>query len=124
MPVVETALLRWIVLCPLVGTILCLYGAKTGRASVAKLAGPLSVLAAFAVSLVAVAQLWQLPPEGALLDRMYTWIQATPLTLEAAFRVDHLTSVMILIVTGVGFLIHVYSLGYMHDDPDVARFFA
>ena len=41
-----------------------------------------------------------------------------------AFRVDALTSVMILIITGVGFLIHVYSLGYMHDDPDVARFFA
>ena len=48
---------------------------------------------------------------------MYTWIHASPLTLEAAFRVDRLTSVMILIVTGVGFLIHVYSLGYMHDDP-------
>ncbi len=124
MPVVETALLRWIVLCPLIGTILCLIAAKTNRAALAKLAGPLSVLAAFAFALVTVGQLLQLPPEGALLDRMYTWIHATPLTLEAAFRVDHLTSVMILIITGVGFLIHVYSLGYMHDDPDVARFFA
>jgi NADH-quinone oxidoreductase subunit L len=124
MPVVETALLRWIVLCPLIGTILCLFAAKTNRTSLAKLAGPLSVLAAFAVALTAVAQLWQLPPEAALLDRMYTWIQATPLTLEAAFRVDHLSSVMILIITGVGFLIHVYSIGYMHDDPDVPRFFA
>jgi NADH-quinone oxidoreductase subunit L len=124
MPVVETALLRWIVLCPLVGTILCLFAARTGRDAIAKLAGPLSVLAGFAVSLATVARLWQLPPEGALLDRMYTWIHASPLTLEAAFRVDHLTSVMILIVTGVGFLIHLYSLGYMHDDPDVARFFA
>ena len=124
MTVVETALLRWIVLCPLIGTILCLYGAKSGRDALAKLAGPLSVLAAFAVSLATVAQLWQMPPDGALLDRMYTWIQASPLTLDAAFRVDRLASVMILIVTGVGFLIHVYSLGYMHDDPDVARFFA
>ncbi|MFN8641257.1 MAG: NADH-quinone oxidoreductase subunit L [Candidatus Binatia bacterium] len=124
MPVVETALIRWIVICPLVGAILCLFGAKSGRDSLAKLAGPLSVLAAFAVSLVAMAQLWQLPPEGALLDRMYTWIHASPLTIEAAFRIDHLSSVMILIITGVGFLIHVYSLGYMHDDPDVARFFA
>ncbi|MBX3026897.1 NADH-quinone oxidoreductase subunit L [bacterium] len=124
MPVVETALLRWIVLCPLLGTILCLYAAKSGRDAIAKLAGPLSVLAAFAVTLAAVAQLWQLPPEGALLDRMYTWIHAAPLTLEAAFRLDHLSSVMILVITGVGFLIHVYSLGYMHDDPDVARFFA
>ncbi|HSQ00952.1 MAG TPA: NADH-quinone oxidoreductase subunit L [Candidatus Dormibacteraeota bacterium] len=124
MPVVETALLRWIVFCPLIGTILCLFAAKTGRDALARLAGPLSVLAAFAVALVSIAQLWQLPPEGALLDRMYTWIHATPLTLEAAFRLDHLASVMILVVTGVGFLIHLYSLGYMHDDPDVARFFA
>ena len=37
---------------------------------------------------------------------------------------DHLSGLMILIVTGVGFLIHVYSLGYMHEDPDVARYFA
>ncbi len=124
MPVVDTALLRWIVLFPAIGTILCLIAAKTGRDALAKLAGPLSVLAAFAVSVAAVAQLWAQPAGAALLDHMYTWIQADPLTLEAAFRVDRLTSVMILIVTGVGFLIHVYSLGYMHEDPDISRFFA
>ena len=124
MPDVATPLLRWIVFCPLIGTILCLIAAKTGRKSLATLAGPGSVLAAFAFALLAVAQLWQQPAEASLLDHMYTWIQASPLTLEAAFRVDRLTSVMILIITGVGFLIHLYSLGYMHDDPDIARFFA
>jgi NADH-quinone oxidoreductase subunit L len=75
------------------------------------------VLAAFAFALATLAQLLQLPPEGALLDRMYTWIQATPLTSRPPSGSTHLTSVMILIITGVGFLIHVYSLGYMHDDP-------
>ncbi|MGD9764708.1 MAG: NADH-quinone oxidoreductase subunit L [Candidatus Binatia bacterium] len=124
MPVVETSLLRWIVLCPLIGTVLCLIASKTGRKGLATLAGPGSVLAAFAVSVAAVFQLWQLPEGTALLDHVYTWIHADPLTIEAAFRVDRLASVMILIVTGVGFLIHVYSVGYMHDDPDVARFFA
>jgi len=124
MPEIATPLLRWIVLCPLIGTLLCLFASKTGRKSLATLAGPGSVLAAFVFAALAVGQLWQQPSGAAsLLDHMYTWIQASPLTLEAAFRVDRLTSVMILIITGVGFLIHLYSLGYMHDDPDVARFF-
>ena len=52
------------------------------------------------------------------------WIAAGPLHVDVAFRVDALSAVMMLIVTGVGFLIHVYSVGYMHDDPSFARFFA
>ena len=124
MPVTDTALLRWIVLCPLIGSALCMVGAKTGRPGLARAVGPLSVLAAFAVSIAAVARLWAEPAGAALLDHLYTWMKASPLTLEMAFRVDALSSVMILIVTGVGLVIHVYSLGYMHDDPDIARFFA
>ena len=41
-----------------------------------------------------------------------------------AFLVDPLSSVMLLMITGVGFLIHVYSIGYMHDDPGYSRFFS
>ena len=124
MPVVETSLLRWIVLCPLFGFVLCTIAAATDRRGLARAAGPLSVLAGFVVALVTVAQLWAQPAGASLLDHLYTWIHASPLTLEMALRVDALASVMILIVTGVGFLIHLYSLGYMHDDPDIARFFA
>ena len=124
MPVVDTALLRWIVLLPLLGSAVCTIAAATGRNAVARAAGPLSVLGAFVVSLVAVARLWAQPAGASLLDHLYTWIHAAPLTLEMALRVDALSSVMILIVTGVGFVIHVYSLGYMHEDPDIARFFA
>jgi NADH-quinone oxidoreductase subunit L len=124
MPVVETSLLRWIVLCPLFGFVLCIIAAATNRHWLARAAGPLSVLAALVFSVAAVAQLWTQPAGAALLDHLYTWIEASPLTLEMALRVDALASVMILVVTGVGFVIHVYSLGYMHDDPDIARFFA
>jgi NADH-quinone oxidoreductase subunit L len=124
MPVLETSLLRWIVLCPLFGFVLCIVAAATDRKGLARAAGPLSVLAALIISIAAVAQLWAQPPGAALLDHVYTWLAASPLTLEMALRVDALASVMILVVTGVGFLIHVYSLGYMHDDPDIARFFA
>jgi NADH-quinone oxidoreductase subunit L len=124
MPVIATPYLRWIVLAPLIGTVVCLYASKTGRKSLATTAGPAAVLVAFGFALAAVLQLLQQAPDASLLDHMYTWIQASPLTLEAAFRVDRLTSVMIMIITGIGFLIHVYSVGYMHDDPDAARFFA
>src|SRR6185369_10390913 len=46
MPAIDTALLRWIVLCPLIGCVLCMAGAATGRKAIARVAGPLSVLAA------------------------------------------------------------------------------
>jgi NADH-quinone oxidoreductase subunit L len=120
----ETSILRWIPLLPLLGTMLCIVAATTGRKELAKLAGPGVVLVAFAVALVSVARFWALPEGGSLVDRVYTWMHAGPLDVSLAFRLDALTAVMVLIVTGVGFLIHLYSLGYMHDDPDIARYFA
>src|SRR5437870_11540932 len=52
------------------------------------------------------------------------WIVAGDFETGITAYVDNLTGVMLLVVTGVGFLIHLYSVGYMHDDPSVARFFA
>jgi NADH-quinone oxidoreductase subunit L len=124
MSVVETSLLRWILLLPLLGVVVCTIGAQTGRKGIARFAGPGVVVVAFGVSLLALARLWSLPAGAALVDHMFTWIQATPLTVDATLRVDALSSVMILVVTGVGAVIHIYSLGYMEHDADVARFFA
>ncbi len=98
-------------------------GRRLGRAAV-HFVGPAVVGAAFAVSLFAVAQLWAAPPGTALVDRVYPWIHAGSLMVDVAFRLDALSAVMILVVTGVGFLIHVYSAGYMGEDPDFARYFA
>ena len=53
-----------------------------------------------------------------------SWINAGPLHIDFALVLDHLSLVMLMIVTGVGFLIHVYSVGYMHDDPGYWRFFS
>jgi len=119
----ETALLRWILLLPAAGVLLCLSATLARRPRIATLAGPGVVLGAFALSVLAFAKLSALPEGGVLVDRLYTWISAAPLTVDATLRVDRLTSVMILIITGVGSLIHVYSIGYMHEDPDVGRFF-
>jgi NADH-quinone oxidoreductase subunit L len=52
-----------------------------------------------------------------------SWIAAGDFKVSLAFQVDQLTAVMLLVVTGVSFLIHVYSIGYMHEDHDYARFF-
>ncbi|MEO8149613.1 MAG: NADH-quinone oxidoreductase subunit L [Bacteroidia bacterium] len=52
------------------------------------------------------------------------WISAGNLHLNLSFVVDRLSAIMLLVITGVGFLIHVYSTGYMHDDDDYARYFS
>ncbi|HYE99420.1 MAG TPA: NADH-quinone oxidoreductase subunit L, partial [Planctomycetota bacterium] len=55
---------------------------------------------------------------------LFEWITVGSLSVDVAFRVDALSAVMILVVTGVGSLIHVYAVSYMHDDPGFSRFFA
>ncbi|MGQ9668696.1 MAG: NADH-quinone oxidoreductase subunit L [Desulfosoma sp.] len=54
----------------------------------------------------------------------YTWMRVGEFQVDASFLIDPLSIVMMLVVTGVGFLIHVYSIGYMHDDPGYPRYFA
>ncbi|HLC21191.1 MAG TPA: proton-conducting transporter membrane subunit, partial [Candidatus Methylomirabilis sp.] len=55
---------------------------------------------------------------------LYNWMLIDPYRVSVTLWVDQLTLVMLLLVTGVGFLIHVYSIGYMHGDPGYARYFA
>ncbi|HUG02000.1 MAG TPA: NADH-quinone oxidoreductase subunit L, partial [Longimicrobiales bacterium] len=54
----------------------------------------------------------------------WTWLPAGDLSVDAALQLDQLSLLMTLVVTGVGFLIHVYSVGYMGEDPGYARYFA
>ncbi len=60
----------------------------------------------------------------ATLVSYYTWMSAGDLTLDFAYRIDELSLLMTMVVTGVGSLIHVYSAGYMHGDEGYWRFFA
>ena len=121
--VIDTAVLRWIILLPALGV---LFDVTVGRraAGAVRLVGPSVVGAAFAVAVAAVLQLSSHGVEGVLRDRVYTWIVAGPFRADVALRLDALSAVMVLVVTGVGFLIHVYSVAYMQDDPGFARFFA
>jgi NADH-quinone oxidoreductase subunit L len=124
MTIEETILLRWIPLLPLLGTIVGIAAAVADRRRITRIVSPGLVLVAFLVAVTAVGRLWFLPAGSALHDRVYSWISAGPLSIDLAFRLDALSAVMILIVTGVGFLLHLYSIGYMEDDPDLARYFA
>ena len=67
---------------------------------------------------------WYLPASGIFKDYLFTWIESEPFKAEIAFQVDALTAVMLLVITGIGFLIHVYSIGYMGNDPGYYRYFA
>jgi NADH-quinone oxidoreductase subunit L len=86
-----------------------------------------AMLAAFATSAAVVWQLLQLEPEARHLEQtLFTWIQSADFSAPAALRLDPLSAVMILVVTGIGSLIHIYSTAYMHEesDPEFARYFS
>jgi NADH-quinone oxidoreductase subunit L len=55
---------------------------------------------------------------------LFDWISAGTLKIPLSFLIDPLSSIMLLIITGVGFLIHIYSIGYMHDDAGFGKFFS
>src|SRR5688500_13093264 len=87
--------------------------AAAGAAACAAMAG------SFAVSLVAVWRLLELPPESrAFSQQIFTWITSGDFNVGFALRLDPLAAVMILIVSGIGALIHIYSTAYMHDESD------
>ncbi|HEX2638064.1 MAG TPA: NADH-quinone oxidoreductase subunit L [Gemmatimonadales bacterium] len=86
--------------------------------------GPGVLIAAFVVAAGIFLELWREPPHAPIVVSLWSWLPVGQLQVELAFQVDQLSAVMLLIVTGVGSLIHLYSVGYMKADPGYARFFA
>jgi NADH-quinone oxidoreductase subunit L len=129
MDVTHVTYIRWIVLLPLAGAIVNgLVGAPIQRRWGERAIGALAVtpvLLAFALSVYAFVDLLGRAPEARfLLDRVAPWIHVGTLSADIAFWVDPLACTMLLVVTGIGGLIHVYSTGYMHGDQAYWRFFA
>ena len=121
--VIETSLLRWIVLLPALGVLWHLViGRRAPRTSA--IVGPGVVLGAFVCAVLAVVRLHGAGEGAALVDFVYQWFHVAGLDVDVAFRLDWLSAVMILDVTGISFLIHVYSVGYMSHDAGFVRFFA
>ena len=82
------------------------------------------LLAAFAVAVTIFSGFAALHPDAPVVARYWSWIPVGTLQVDIAFQVDQLSLVMLLIVTGVGSLIHLFSIGYMREDPGYARYFA
>ncbi|MYG00551.1 NADH-quinone oxidoreductase subunit L [Candidatus Poribacteria bacterium] len=86
--------------------------------------GALAVLVSLICSIIAFVNV----KNGNLLEgpagNVYSWIAGGAFEVNIGFHVDALTTVMLLVITGVGFLIHVYSIGYMHGDEGYTRYFA
>jgi NADH-quinone oxidoreductase subunit L len=88
------------------------------------LIGPGTLLASFAVSLGVFFELAATHPEAPIVVPLWSWLPVGRLQVDLAFQVDQLSAVMLLIVTGVGSLIHLFSVGYMREDPGYARYFS
>ena len=119
-------LLKWIILPPLAGFVLNgavgkkLLGEKGGG-----WLGAAAILLAFIFSGLCFSDLLNLPVEHRLLrDTIFNWISAGSFSIDFALRFDPLSAVMALVVTGVSFLIHVYSIGYMRGDKGFNRYFS
>jgi NADH-quinone oxidoreductase subunit L len=117
-----TSLLLPIVVLPLIGFVINgLLGNRLGKSFVSLVACGMPIAAFF----IAVRATMELMSTGApLVQTVFTWAQFADRSFEIAFYFDRLTAVMVLIVTGVGSLIHIYSTGYMHEDKSYARYFA
>ncbi len=82
-----------------------------------------AMLASFVVSLLIFFDVKDNPAAGGVVH-LFDFIQSGALHIPFAFQVDALSCLFLLIITGVGFLIHVYSTSYMHDDPGFTKYFA
>jgi NADH-quinone oxidoreductase subunit L len=92
--------------------------------SAVSVVGTTVLLAAFAVAVAIFLQLWQAPPEEPYILRLWTWLPVERFRIDFALQIDQLAAVMLLVITGVGSLIHVFSVGYMRSDDGYARYFS
>ena len=117
-------------LIPLFPFIGFLVNATMGRRLSKGLSGAVAcaaMIASFAVAVRGVLQIAGMPADGRVIEQVvYTWIASGDLSLDMTFRLDPLGAVMVLVITGIGSLIHIYSTAYMHDeiDSDFARYFS
>ncbi len=121
--VLSTTILLIIALAPLVGCLLAGFlGRFLGRVG-SHCVTILGVAVSCALSFMV---LYQLTLGGAAdyNQNLYTWFQIGPFNASVGFMVDRLTAMMLVVVSFVSLLVHLYTVGYMHDDPGYKRFFS
>ncbi len=116
-------LVALIPLFPLLGFIINgFFGKKISKGLSGTIAS-LAVLASFIVSVLIFIDLKEHHEITSHAVNLFAWINSDTLHIPFEFLVDPLSSWFLLIITGIGFLIHIYSIGYMHDDEGFSRFF-
>jgi len=119
-----------LLLIPLLPFLGFLVNASYGRRLTKGASGALAcstIAISFLISLVEFVRLLAMAPgERILVQQAFTWITSGDFSVGLTFRLDPLSAVMILVVTGIGLLIHIYSTAYMHDerDSEFARYFS
>lgn len=117
-------LIALVPIIPLIGFLLVSLNVKRFVPGVTSVIACGSVFASFVIAL-ALFIILLTSPEGTQFEvTLFNWISAGGFSASFSFLVDPLSSLMLLIITGVGFLIHVYSIGYMHGDEGYNRFFS
>jgi NADH-quinone oxidoreductase subunit L len=118
------ALTAWVIALPLAGAaILLLGGRRTNRYG--HLIGCAAALGSFVLGAVLFFALLGKPGDQRSYDQhVYTWIPVPGFTADAGFHLDQLSIIFVLLITGVGSLIHIYSVGYMEHDENRRKFFA
>jgi NADH-quinone oxidoreductase subunit L len=117
-----------LLLIPLLPFVGFLVNASLGRRLPKSVSGGLACLAMVAAFLVSATAAWPLLGHGGepIEQVVFTWLPSGDLQVPFALRLDQLSTLMILVVTGIGSLIHIYSVGYMHEETDseYARYFS
>ncbi len=121
--IVALPLIGFLVQALLGGKVVQTLGPRFGRPAMGALA-VLPIAAAFAVGLDLTIKLAQLPPESrTAVVTLFDWITLQSVNVPFELRVDTLSMTMVLIITGIGALIHLYATGYMAEERDYTRFF-
>ena len=112
----------WIVLAPLFGALMAgLLGKQIGRAG----SHTVTILGVAFSAVASMYVLYQMLNGAPVYNEsVYTWAVINDLTLEVGFLVDKLTAMMMVVVTFVSLMVHIYTIGYMKDDPGYQRFFS
>ena len=114
------SLLILIPLLPLIGFTINGIGFRHVPKSLVGVIGSAATLGAFIISILA----WNSFDGQPQVVKLFDWISIGQLTIPFSFQIDQLSLLMLMVVTGVGSLIHIYSIGYMHHDEGFGKFFA
>jgi NADH-quinone oxidoreductase subunit L len=94
------------------------------RKIIPTIVGPGVVALAFVLALINFIRMFGADLHEPIIETYWQWMPVGSLSVDAAFQLDQLSMLMTMIVTGVSLLIHIFSIGYMHEDPGYARYFA